>query len=132
MASGKQLAAQRRALRWAQTSICAGCGHHLPSTRKLPLHHPDYPTFDHVVPRSAGGGRTLNNGLLKHQRCNQKRRDTPPTGCDLVWHAAVSARLAKRPPSFKAIFKGGLTNNRRPPTPAVRRACFSETGTART
>ena len=28
---------------------------------------PNYPTFDHVVPRAHGGHRVLINGLLKHR-----------------------------------------------------------------
>ncbi|WP_407925602.1 HNH endonuclease [Erythrobacter rubeus] len=71
------------------------------------IHH-----FDHVTTRSAGGGRTLNNGLLKHQRCNQQRADRPPTGCELIWLEFVTARLAKRPKSFKPTFKGGVRNTR--------------------
>jgi hypothetical protein len=104
MASIRQRKAQRQALRWAQRSICAACCAHLPSVRRLTRHHPDYPTFDHVVPRSKGGGCTLDNGLLKHRRCNQAKGDRPPSGCDLIWLAAVAAQLSRRPVSFKAQF----------------------------
>jgi 5-methylcytosine-specific restriction endonuclease McrA len=116
----KQAAAQRRALRWAQFSVYAGCGKHLPSARRLRRHHPDYPTFDHVLPRSAGGRRTLTNGLLKHQRCNQARADRAPTGCDLLWLLLVRTRLADRPRSFKPIFAGGSINICRPARLAAR------------
>jgi 5-methylcytosine-specific restriction endonuclease McrA len=105
MPSSDQARAQRRALRWAQNSICAGCGLHLPSARRLKRFDRDYPTFDHVVPKSRGGGRTLANGLLKHLRCNQDRGDRPASGCDRVWLEAVKARLSNRPRSFKPIFK---------------------------
>ena len=105
MTSTRQSQAQRRALRWAQQSLCAGCGRHLPSVRRLKRHHPDYPTFDHVQLKSVGGGRTLNNGLLKHQRCNQARGARPPSGCDIIWLTAVIERLRKRPKSFKPHFK---------------------------
>jgi hypothetical protein len=110
MASTKQTLAQRRALRWAQGSICAGCGQHLPSARRLPLHHRNYPTFDHVTPQSVGGRRLLTNGLLKHQRCNQERANSPPNGCDLLWVTVVSVRLSGRPKSLKSLFKGGRRN----------------------
>jgi 5-methylcytosine-specific restriction endonuclease McrA len=96
MPSSDQIRAQRRALRSAQRSICAGCGEHLPSARRVKRHHPDYPTFDHFVPRSQGGGRTLDNGLLKHRRCNQARGNRPPTGCDRLWRETVRAWLALR------------------------------------
>lgn len=110
MASTRQIAAQIRALRWAQASVCAGCGSHVPSSKRLKRFHPDYPTFDHVITRSDGGQRKLNNGLLKHQRCNQSRGSKPPTGCDLIWLDLVRERLLKRPKSFKPTFKGGVPN----------------------
>ena len=110
MPTTKRRAAQRRALRWAQADICAGCGAFLPSGKRLPRHHPDTPTFDHVIARSDGGGRTLSNGLLKHQRCNQQRGNKPPTGCDLLWRDLVQARLSMRPRSFKPTFRGGVPN----------------------
>lgn len=105
MAASKQMMAQRRALRWAQNSICAGCGTHLPSVSRLKRYDPQYPTFDHIILKSVGGTRTLNNGLLKHQRCNQARANRAPTGCDLIWLAAVQARLSVRPRSFKTNFR---------------------------
>ena len=110
MPTTKRRAAQRRALRWAQCDLCAACGAFLPSGKRLPRHHPDSPTFDHVIARSKGGGRTLTNGLLKHQRCNQQRGQRPPTGCDLLWLDLVQSRLVGRPRSFKATFRGGAAN----------------------
>ena len=110
MPTTKRRAAQRRALRWAQADICAGCGAFLPSGKRLPRHHLDTPTFDHVIARSDGGGRTLSNGLLKHQRCNQQRGNKPQTGCDLLWRDLVQARLSMRPRSFKPTFRGGVPN----------------------
>lgn len=53
------------------------------------------PTFDHVVPRSSGGGNGIRNGLLKHRACNSERADRPPTGCDLLWHEVVRVKLAR-------------------------------------
>lgn len=122
MSSSKRRAAQRRALRWAQNDLCAGCAGFLPSAKRLTLHHPDYPTFDHMVTRSSGGGRTLSNGLLKHQRCNQRRANRAATGCDLIWQTLVQARLSNRPDSLKSTFVGGSPNpdtrpERRPDLP---------------
>ena len=110
MPTTKRRAAQRRALRWAQCDLCAGCGAFLPSGKRLPRHHPESPTFDHVIVRSEGGGRTLTNGLLKHQRCNQQRGHKPATGCDLLWLDLVQSRLVGRPKSFKTMFRGGVPN----------------------
>jgi len=61
--------------------------------RRLPRLHPDACSFDHVIPRSQGGTYVLSNGLAKHRRCNVARMDRPATGCDLIWHAAVLAKL---------------------------------------
>lgn len=80
---------QLRLLREAQHSLCAGCGTHVPSWRRTRQFHPDYPTFDHIITRALGGGRTLDNGLLKHRRGNEARGNSPPTGCDRIWHHIV-------------------------------------------
>ena len=110
MASTRQMTTQRNALRLAQRSICAGCGQHIPSHRKLKRHHPDYPTFDHVVPRSQGGGRTLANGLLKHQRCNQQRGARIASGCDRIWQAVVAAVLRARAESPQTLKRNNITS----------------------
>jgi hypothetical protein len=52
------------------------------------------PTFDHIIPVNRGGRKDVRNGLMKHQRCNEKREDALPTGCDLVWQLLVAAKLA--------------------------------------
>lgn len=88
----------RRRLRLAQGGLCAGCADPLPGEGKRSPRSPLYPTFDHVVPRSRGGRRNLDNGLLKHKRCNEAKGDAPPTGCDLVWLGAVRARMRQNEP----------------------------------
>ena len=102
MASTRQVRTQLRLLRWAQSSKCAGCGGHVPSASKLKRHDPDYPTFDHVIPRRYGGGRTIGNGLLKHQRCNQARGDAPPSKADLEAWKRVTERLKAVPPEVRS------------------------------
>lgn len=81
-------------LKRAQNGICAGCAEPFLDDPNLHQTDPRYPTFDHVTPRSRGGRRNLDNGLLKHRRCNQIRGNSPPTGCDLVWLEGVRARIA--------------------------------------
>ena len=39
--------------------------------------HPRYVTFDHIVPRSAGGNDKHTNKRLAHQRCNNERGNDP-------------------------------------------------------
>lgn len=55
---------------------CAICGSQL--NRKLRDHdHPLYVTFDHIVPRSRGGGNELGNLRLAHSSCNSARGNDP-------------------------------------------------------
>lgn len=49
-------------------------------------------TFEHVLPRHAGG-REKGNLLLTHAKCNERRGDAMPTGCLLIMLDAVNARL---------------------------------------
>lgn len=84
---------QRMILHWAQDGLCAGCGRPMGLSVRGPKSRATYPTFDHVVPKSRGGGRVLINGLLKHRGCNEGRADRPPTGCDRVWQTLVRSRL---------------------------------------
>ena len=89
----RQRLRQRRILHWAQRGRCAGCGGSIGEGAKGPRLGPKFPTFDHLVLRSCGGMRTVANGLLKHRMCNEQRGTRPPSGCDLVWHIGVMARL---------------------------------------
>ncbi len=84
---------QREILHWAQGGLCAGCGRPVSRLGRKPRHGPNYPTFDHFDPKRLGGYRTLENGLLKHRKCNAARGGCLPTGCDLVWHWVVVDRL---------------------------------------
>lgn len=84
---------QRTVLHWAQNGLCAGCGRPVGLSGRGPKSRGTYPTFDHVILRSRGGGRALINGLLKHRVCNELRDNNPPTGCDRVWQAFVRERL---------------------------------------
>lgn len=52
------------------------------------------PTLDHVMP-IALGGRTFGNVLLAHSVCNQAKADRKPYPCELIYLAAVNAKLAE-------------------------------------
>jgi len=80
-------------LRIAQNSLCAGCGRPIASRKRYRRTHPNAQSFDHVVPRAAGGTRSILNGLLKHVRCNVERGSRAASGCDVIWHFAVLGRL---------------------------------------
>lgn len=56
---------------------CAICGEPLDRHLRDPQ-HPRYVTFDHIVPRAAGGVDRLDNLRLAHRSCNTAR------GCDPV------------------------------------------------
>lgn len=91
-ATTQQKKAWRTVLKIAQLDICAGCGRPFgPKSRSV--YSPYYPTLDHVITRANGGHHALDNLLLKHRRCNEERKDAPPTGCDILWQEVVSSRL---------------------------------------
>jgi 5-methylcytosine-specific restriction endonuclease McrA len=52
------------------------------------------PTRDHVVPK-AKGGKDGGNILAAHSACNSKKGDRAPYPCELLYLAAVNARLAR-------------------------------------
>lgn len=94
-------AARRSSKRWALGIIlhalcvsqkwrCAYCSE--PFNRNL------LPTFEHVRPKSAGGGYTLRNGLATCQPCNQKKADRLPEAIDLTL-------LRKYAPEAKKAFE---------------------------
>lgn len=70
-----------------QGDICPLCG--------LPIK--GVGTLEHVIPRSAGGADRLGNFVCSHHRCNARKADRMPTGCELVWLLAVNARLGVEP-----------------------------------
>lgn len=72
--------------------ICSGCGLPVPREGLRPS-DPNAATFDHFIPASKGGTLGLQNGLLKHKRCNEARADAAPNGCERVWREVVLARL---------------------------------------
>lgn len=42
---------QRQIFHWTQGDHCAGCGRPLGLKRGLPRDRPDYPTYDHIMPK---------------------------------------------------------------------------------
>ncbi len=40
----------------------------------------NYPSRDHVIPKSKGGGNTWDNIRLAHRLCNSRKRDRPLVG----------------------------------------------------
>lgn len=55
---------------------CWLCGGKL-DRRIRDFHDKAYVTFDHVVPRSAGGVTRVSNLRLAHQSCNNQRGNDP-------------------------------------------------------
>lgn len=89
--------APRKRLRlfWAQHGRCAGCRDFM-DPEAAPA-SAEFPTLDHVIPRSRQGTNQIANLLLKHRRCNDAKADAPPTMQDLAWQAYVADRLALQP-----------------------------------
>lgn len=95
-ASGRRLRRQRAILMQAQGGLCAGCGRRM--VADAPPNSPLYPTVDHVIPHSRGGGSGYRNIVLKHGACNRKRADRPPTAIEFNWLRHNQRRLAGASP----------------------------------
>lgn len=76
-----------------QGGACLLCGTRLDLETAFPPHDDRRPSLDHVLPRSLGGVN-VGNRLAAHRKCNSDKSNRRPTGCELVWLAAVNARLA--------------------------------------
>jgi 5-methylcytosine-specific restriction endonuclease McrA len=86
----------------AQGGRCVLCGWALIFDDDLPDHAPQRASFDHVIPRSRGGANH-GNRLAAHRKCNTEKGSRMPTGCELVWLAAVNAKLGIDPASEPVI-----------------------------
>ena len=49
------------------------------------------------TPRSLGGGNDRNR-VAMHSHCNHRKANREPNGCELIWLAAVNARLTETAP----------------------------------
>ena len=69
----------------SQAGLCALCGKPMPASRFDVAHASiwkrERPTFDHIIPRAAGGSDAPENLQLAHARCN-KRKGKSQTGSD--------------------------------------------------
>lgn len=67
-----------------QGDYCAICGRPIGRwTRNI----------DHVWPIGDGGFNGPGNMVMAHEWCNFHKADSLPTGCEIIWLAAVCARL---------------------------------------
>ena len=72
-----------------QRGACVGCGRAIsPHDKSADMRL----SIDHVHPRS-GGGANAGNRLAMHRICNARKGNRAPTGCELIWLAAVNARM---------------------------------------
>lgn len=74
----------------AQDNLCACCGTLMDRESE---DDGDWPSTDHVVPRKAGGGDHDLNKVAMHRRCNSGKNHRLPTGCELIFHHIVLAKL---------------------------------------
>lgn len=65
-----------------QAGLCALCGEAMPRTRWETPHATVWkkrqPTFDHIQPKSKGGGDAPENLQLAHALCNKRKGDSWP------------------------------------------------------
>lgn len=97
----QRTASPRMLLNIAQDQLCGICGKHLYVGSRQPV------TDEHVIPRSRGGRVVDGNKVLAHNRCNNLKGDRWPTGCEVIFLAAVNARLHVLVEQF-----GGLRDDR--------------------
>jgi 5-methylcytosine-specific restriction endonuclease McrA len=86
-----RLAKRRMAIWKMQNLRCAGCGEL--AYPHLHWRHPRAITLDEVLPRAKGGQREWGNQIVMHRKCNAKKGDRLPTGCQMIWLSLVNARL---------------------------------------
>ena len=77
-----------------QGGKCVRCGgpFYMAKVRKN-KYHPDSPTVDHCIATANGGADEIGNYTGLHRKCNTAKGDEPPTGCELIWAAAIGAQL---------------------------------------
>lgn len=79
----------------AQGGLCASCGEpmFLPKVHRGITDYLLYASRDHLVPRKRNGSDCPRNAVAMHVRCNSAKGDREPTGCELIFHMLVLARL---------------------------------------
>ena len=57
----------------AQKGLCNYCGVKMGKAKWMKIKRPFGATFDHVIPKSAGGNNSIDNLVLACASCNHKR-----------------------------------------------------------
>ncbi len=105
----------------AQGGLCASCGLEmfLPMRHPAVENHKQFASIDHLWARRIGGSDDITNLVGMHAICNSSKQHRPPTGCELIFHALVLAKLdmvaaaiATLPPESPRRFSTG----EQPPT----------------
>lgn len=65
------------------------------TAKALHVQTPQDATRDHVVPKRQRGP-DVRNLLAAHRECNERKADREPYPCELLYLAAINARLAPR------------------------------------
>lgn len=60
-----------------------------------PIVDEEHVTLDHVVPK-AEGGKEAGNFLPAHTKCNNRKGNRMPTGCELIWLEVINARARSK------------------------------------
>lgn len=93
--SNRQKRAFLEALYDAQHGFCASCGGKMFLQDRHPVIESPmlYASEDHLRARKTGGSDDVTNRVAMHIKCNSRKMHRAPTGCELIFHALVLARL---------------------------------------
>jgi len=56
-----------------QKGLCCWCNERMAISDEVPNEHPRKASWEHVIPKSQGGGSRLENLVLAHRKCNLDR-----------------------------------------------------------
>jgi hypothetical protein len=128
------------ALWHASDSLCSCCAKPVPAIG-MEASKGARATVEHVFPRSPGGKAMakirvfydLFPGMFKnrrtaiaHSKCNNRKGNRAPTGCEVVFLMAVNARLYDRKPAPTAVYGRESTSADRTAARKARRAHSKE------
>lgn len=93
-----------------------------------------FPTVDHILPRASGGIRFFPNIALACRRCNNRKAETAPRPCEVLFGAWIYLVAEVNRTDFNGAIKGTFNNPnwraKNPVFPTTMAAAFRAAGIA--